>query len=193
MICRARPRYLQPEDVPQALRRNIRLPGPTEETPETAFYFNSGSLDFEYFLRCYNAFYNKKAKVAVQSFTCRTMLDAIVCSGSTAYIYDVKLEDAFLTFSEVEDVDVDIIVLTVYQGIPNREYIIFSAYCWEHGILLFEDLSHGTQSQRRKSSSGVRDFAQGITTGPAGCMNMRTNMKKAALCCVRRDIPIRTI
>lgn len=119
MICRARPRYLQPEDVPQALRRNIRLPGPTEETPETAFYFNSGSLDFEYFLRCYNAFYNKKAKVAVQSFTCRTMLDAIVRSGSAAYIYDVKLEDASLTFSEVEGEDVDIIVLTSYQGIRD--------------------------------------------------------------------------
>lgn len=147
MICRARPRYLQPEDISQAFRGNVRQPSPMEETPETTFYFNSGSLGFEYFLRCYNAFYNKKAKVAIQSFTCRTMLDAIVRSGSAAYIYDVKLEDASLTFSEVEGEDVDIIVLTSYQGIPNQEYITFSAYCREHGILLFEDLSHGTQSQ----------------------------------------------
>ncbi len=147
MICRARPRYLQPEDIPRALSGDVSLSGYPEGSSENTFYFNSGSLGFECFLRCYNAFYKKAAKVAIQSFTCRTMLDAIVRSGSTAHIFDVKLEDASLDFSQVEGEDVDIIVLTSYQGIPNQEYIRFSAYCRERGILLFDDLSHGTLSR----------------------------------------------
>lgn len=147
MICRARPRYLRPEDIPRTLSGgDISLPENTDEKEETAFYFNSGSLGFEFFLRCYNSFYKKSARVAIQSFTCRTMLDAIIRSGSAAYIFDVKLEDASLPFSQLEGEDVDVIVLTSYQGIPNQEYLKFGAYCRERGIFLFDDLSHGTLS-----------------------------------------------
>lgn len=148
MICRARPRYLRTEDIPRALSGgDAGLSVPVDEAAENAFYFNTGSLGFEFFLRCYNAFYKKTARVAIQSFTCRTMLDAIVRSGSSAFIFDVKIEDASLSFSEVEGEDIDVIVLTNYQGVPNQEYIKFSAYCQEHGIFLFEDLSHGTLSR----------------------------------------------
>lgn len=147
MICRARPRYLWPEDIPCALSDGGGdLTGPEDGIAENAFYFNTGSLGFEFFLRCYNLFYKKSAKVAIQSLTCRTMLEAIVRSGSSAWIFDVKLEDASLAFSEVEGKDVDVIVLTSYQGIPNQEYIKFSAYCREHDILLFEDLAQGMRS-----------------------------------------------
>ena len=148
MICRARPRYLRPEDIPSALSGGGgNPPGAADAAVENDFYFNTGGLAFEFFLRCYNAFYKKAARVAIQSFTCRTMLEAIVRSGSTAYIFDVKLEDASLSFSQVEGEGVDIIVLTSYQGVPNQEYLKFSAYCRERGIFLFDDLSHGTLSR----------------------------------------------
>ncbi len=136
MICRARPKYFFDDQ---------RI---TEENylDDQGLYFNSGSYAFGFFLKCYNLFYQKRAKVAIQSFTCETMLDAILSSGSDAYLYDVSLEDASLSFDLVKDEDVDIIVLTHYQGIPNKDYVKFDEMCREKGILLFEDLSHGTES-----------------------------------------------
>lgn len=136
MICRARPKYF-------SNRHNINA---ENYLGDQGLYFNSGSYAFGFFLKCYNLFYQKRAKVAIQSFTCETMLDAILSSGSEAYLYDVCLEDASLSFDLVQNEDVDIIVLTHYQGIPNKDYLKFDTMCRQKGILLFDDLSHGTES-----------------------------------------------
>lgn len=134
MICRARPRYIFETDMKSS------------EPYEEAFWFNGGSKAAKFFFECYNLYYNKMAKIGIQSFTCESMLEAISESGSIAYIYDISLKDASLQLESVKSADLDIIVLTHYQGIPNRQYEDFANHCKENNIILFDDLSHGSDS-----------------------------------------------
>lgn len=136
MIARARPRFIYGK---------YEFNGKTEVNGDD-FYLNSGSAAFCFFLKAYNKVYKRKAHVGIQSFTCTTMLDAIIQSGSEAFVFDVKKNDGSIALDLVKDIKLDIIVLTHYQGVPNRQYLDFAEYCKVTGTLLVDDLAHVSKS-----------------------------------------------
>lgn len=137
MICRARPKYITSFD------KNILNYNSEKDT----LYFNSGSNAAKFFFKCYAKYYPKVANIAIQDFTCSTMLDALNATGHQIFLYDVCLEDCSLDFEQVENEEnLDVIILTHYQGIPNKDYLKFKQLCDKKGILLFEDCSHGNMS-----------------------------------------------
>ena len=140
MIDRARPRYITDDMY------DIKMLDVVEE--HGSLYFTYSHDGFRFFLEKYNAYYNKRARVAIQDYTCSSMLEAIIKSGSIAYIFDVSLEDASLLYDEVYEKadELDVIVLTHYQGVPNKDYIRFASLSKKNNIILFEDLAHITES-----------------------------------------------
>lgn len=141
MICRARPKYIKGtyEDIIYAANVCSKIDG--------HFYYNGGSNALEHFLSCYNAYYDKKARVAIQSFTCVSVLNAIINSGSVVLLYDVSKKDCSIDYNLVDfDTPIDILIITHYQGIPNKNYVKFAEKCKGKNILLIDDLSHGTDS-----------------------------------------------
>lgn len=141
LIARARPRYI----IGKYKCDNVNIVDDDHD-----FFLNSGSRAFYFFLRTFNKRFkkitNRRSRVGIQSFTCPTMLDAIVESGSEAFVFDVKREDASISLNEVKNIDLDILVLTHYQGIPNKEYFDFAEYCKKKEILLVDDLAHVSKS-----------------------------------------------
>lgn len=143
MICRARPKFIKKDYEEFLLSSTSYFSGNDDGT----YYYNRGSNALQHFLMVFNTYYNKKARVAVQSFTCHSVLDAIINSGSIALLYDVSKDDCSLDYKLVDfSVPIDIIILTHYQGIPNKNYIEFSETCKRKGILLIDDLAHGATS-----------------------------------------------
>jgi len=141
MICRARPKYIKKiyEDF-------ISIDNVGNKIRE-GFYYNGGSNALEHFLSCYNSYYNKKARVAVQTFTCVSVLNAVINSGSVALLYDVSKEDCSIDYDLIDfEIPMDILIITHYQGIPNKSYLKFAEKCKEKNIILLDDLSHGTDS-----------------------------------------------
>lgn len=137
LIARARPRFI---------KEKYKYKEIIEVENDEDFYLNSGSKAFYFFLKANNKINNRPSRVGIQSFTCTTMLDAIIQSGSEAYIFDVKKEDISISLNEVKNIKLDILVLTHYQGIPNQEYLDFVEYCKKESILLVDDLAHVSKS-----------------------------------------------
>ena len=68
------------------------------------------------------------------------MLDAV------AYIYDITMEDLSIDYRKINFKEIDILVLTSYQGIPSKNYLKISEICRKENVILFEDLCHGKES-----------------------------------------------
>ena len=144
MINRARPRYVTEECFTPTIAGG-GAPLALSECNE--LYFNSEAKAFEFFLRVFNAHYHKAARVGIQAFTCVSMLDAICFSGSIAIIIDVKSIDASISLADIKREELDIVVVTHYQGVPNIEYCGIAEYCKENGILLIDDMAHVSYSE----------------------------------------------
>lgn len=146
MICRARPKYIKKtyKDFIDYYYSNADMNSGCEADK---YYYNGGSNALEHFLSCYNSYYNKKARVAVQTFTCVSVLNAVINSGSVALLYDVSKEDCSIDYDLIDfEIPMDILIITHYQGIPNKSYLKFAEKCKEKNIILLDDLSHGTDS-----------------------------------------------
>jgi len=151
MICRARPKYLCEQDIRKALDTSkIDISG------EKEFYLNSASGAFYFFLRCYSEVYHKTPSVAIQALTCKSMLDAIINAGCNAYIYDITMEDLSIDYRKINFKEIDILVLTSYQGIPSKNYLKISEICRKENVILFEDLCHGKESYIGSDKLGSR-------------------------------------
>lgn len=62
-------------------------------------------------------------------------------------MFDISKKDLGLRLEDIKDMQLDVIVLTSYQGIPSDEYEKIGEYCKEKNIILFEDLAHGTETR----------------------------------------------
>lgn len=146
MICRARPKYIKGayKEFIDYYCTNANM---DDECKSDKYYYNGGSNALEHFLSCYNRYYNKRARVAVQTFTCVSVLNAIINSDSVALLYDVSKEDCSIDYDLIDfEIPMDILIITHYQGIPNKSYLKFAEKCKEKNIILLDDLSHGTDS-----------------------------------------------
>ncbi|MCI9455047.1 MAG: DegT/DnrJ/EryC1/StrS aminotransferase family protein [Dorea sp.] len=141
-ICRTRPKYLDGVDILNIINDSSSY----EYHIQDGLYLDSGSNAFRFFLESFSLYYNKTPKVAIQAFTCKSMLDAIIDSNSVAYIYDINLKDLSISYRDVDFDEIDILVLTCYQGIPCLDYSNVSDVCRKHNVILFEDLCHGKES-----------------------------------------------
>ena len=144
MICRARPKYI---DVNVSLDYYLSDARKYDSSYENVFYFNRGSFALKFFLECWKVKYGRSARVGVQSLTCITVLDAIIKSGNIACLYDVSDLDCSIDFSLIKpEHNLDVLIVTHYQGIPNKDYEVIAEYCKNNEILLVEDCSHGSES-----------------------------------------------
>lgn len=56
------------------------------------------------------------------------MLDAIINAGCNAYIYDITMEDLSIDYRKINFKEIDILVLTSYQGIPSKIILKYLKY-----------------------------------------------------------------
>lgn len=90
----------------------------------------------------------KKARGGLQSFTCGVVLEAVINSGNIVCLYDVSQDDCSIDYTLLnKDHNLDILIITHYQGIPNKNYEKIANFCNENNILLLEDCSHGAESE----------------------------------------------
>ncbi len=137
MIVRARPRYLDPawlDGVPR------EWPGPK---PDGWFLDRGRSALWVllYALRLTRG--NKRPVVALQSFNCPVVIEAVLQSGCTPMLVDIKAEDLSMSLESLRQAPVrpDVVIVTHYQGLPNTEYFEFREYCDRVGALMVEDNS----------------------------------------------------
>lgn len=136
MIVRAKPKFIIPHFFDEI---NV-----VENLDTDGYYFNTGSNGICFLLKMYSLFLNKKLNVALQSFNCSVVIDAVLNSGNKASLYDIKLTDFSIDFHEFKNdcQDIDVLILTHYQGIPNSDYLQISDFCKQREILLIDDLAH---------------------------------------------------
>ena len=89
MIIRAFPKYLRLDDFP--IRTNVLV--------EDGLYFNSGSNAIQFLLKTYSRFLSRSLNVAIQSFNCSTVSEAILRSGNNVFLFDVKETDFSLDYN----------------------------------------------------------------------------------------------
>lgn len=137
MIARVRPRFLEEKEEQKKV----------EPFYDDRLYFSSGSGAAGFFFEQYRYYYEKTPKVGIQTLTCSTMGNALLKSGAEVHLFDISKKDLGLRLEDIKDVQLDVIVLTSYQGIPSDEYEKIGEYCKEKNIILFEDLAHGTETR----------------------------------------------
>lgn len=145
MICRARPQYIERKYSKKELLDNSSF---KNSFYKNRYYFTRGSYSLQFILDCYKNYLNKKLRVGVQSFTCVSVLEAILNSGNIACLYDVSIDDCSIDFESIKpEHELDVLIITHYQGIPNKSYEQIAIFCKENNIFLIEDCSHGVQSK----------------------------------------------
>tara|TARA_B100000767_G_C19717725_1_gene515720 strand:+ start:300 stop:1433 length:1134 start_codon:yes stop_codon:yes gene_type:complete len=132
MKCRAKPKYILPSDVDEV----INLPSQLIE--DELLYFNTGRNALTFILQ-----YLKAKKVAMQSFNCVAVLDAVKKAKCEPVLLDIKLSDFSIGLNHLIECEekIDVLILTHYQGIPNIDYLEINKYCRDKGIVVIEDLA----------------------------------------------------
>lgn len=135
MVARARPKYLDPTWIEQVLSSSV--------VPSTdGWYVDRGRSALFLLLRCLRSRSRSgRPAVAIQSFNCPVVMEAVLQSGCFPVLVDVKESDLSMDLAAVRmaPVRLDAIVLTHYQGLPNEQYAGFREYCDRTGCLLIED------------------------------------------------------
>ncbi|WP_417326346.1 DegT/DnrJ/EryC1/StrS family aminotransferase [Halarcobacter sp.] len=137
MIIRARPKYL----------KDIYFCNLTDNFTigENEFYFNSGRAALKFYLTYLSKQKSKKISIAMQAFNCSVVLDSALESGCNIELLDIKLDDFSVSFTSVNKIlqtkEIDILLLTHYQGIPNNEYKDIIALCNQYNVIVIEDLA----------------------------------------------------
>jgi hypothetical protein len=138
MIIRARPKNLEGIDF-KDLDDNPKV-------GDNEFYFNSGRAALKFYLEYLNLKKGRKIVIAMQAFNCRVVLDAAIESGCIVYLLDIKLVDFSISQADISELirinDIDVLLLTHYQGIPNLDYEKIITLCNKSNIILIEDMAH---------------------------------------------------
>ena len=99
MICRARPQYIERKYSKKELLDNSIF---KNSFYKNRYYFTRGSYSLQFILDCYKNYLNKKLRVGVQSFTCVSVLEAILNSGNIACLYDVSIDDCSIDSESIK-------------------------------------------------------------------------------------------
>lgn len=135
-IIRARPKYLR-----ELFSENIKI---TKYTPkENEFYFTSGRAALKFLFTCIKQVSKKTPVVAMQAFNCEVVANAAIEAGCKIVLLDIKLNDFSICFDDIYKLssEIDVLVITHYQGIPNSEYLKINKYCQESSIITVDDLA----------------------------------------------------
>lgn len=137
MIIRARPKYFK--------SINLDIIPENEVIKDNEFYFSSGRAALKFYLQFLSQVKEKKISIAMQAFNCSVVMDAALESECNIFLLDVKLEDLSVSCNCLEDLeqyeDLDVLLLTHYQGIPNLEYEKIIQFCHDNEIIVIEDLA----------------------------------------------------
>lgn len=149
MIVRARPKYI--------LNFNIDNTARSEEVND--FYFSSGRSALKFYLLYLSAQLGKKLSVVTQAFNCSVVSDAVLESGCKLYLVDISLDDFSLTLKSLNTIHkkIDVVILTHYQGIPNKNYFAIADFCKKNDLFLVEDVAQSYGS-----------MIKGVTVGSLG-------------------------
>lgn len=139
MIRRARPKFLLPGMIEVAKTAVVC-------EPSAGFYFNRGSAALRFLLECVATRLRRPPRIAMQSFNCISVLDAVLEAGCNVTLCDIKPDDLSLSLQSLATASSapDVVLLLHYQGLRNAEHREIAGFCRERGILLVEDLAHCT-------------------------------------------------
>jgi hypothetical protein len=138
MTVRARPKYL---DIDNLYLKNFTI-------NNNEYFFNKGRTALEFYLAVSKKRFNKSLNVLLQDFNCNVVIDAVLKSGNNALISDINLIDFSIDFNTIKENinSIDVIILTHYQGIPNKDYVSIVELCKKNKILIIEDMAHTYKS-----------------------------------------------
>ena len=139
MIIRARPRYIQENDIVPVLDNQTEIP---VQYNADILYYTSGHVALRHLLKCLSSYLGRRLHVGMQSFNCITVLRAALDAGAYVTLLDNTLHDFSVSVDSVVNVNskLDALVLTHYQGIPNSDYIEIAEYCAKNNIFLIDDV-----------------------------------------------------
>lgn len=138
MIVRARPKYL---DIENLYLKDFKI-------DDNEYFFNKGRTALEFYLIVLKKRLKKSLNVLLQDFNCNVVIDAILRSGNNALLSDINLIDFSIDFNTIkENINkIDVIILTHYQGIPNKDYLSIIKLCEKYNIMIIEDMAHTYKS-----------------------------------------------
>lgn len=123
--------------------------------PDGNLYFSSGRSALFFFLKEYQAFFEKKITIAIQSFNCSVVIESALKAGCVISLVDIKKNDFSLDISQLKRANVlnniNAVIITHYQGIPNFEYEKIIAYARQHNMLIIEDVAQSYGSRIGKN------------------------------------------
>lgn len=150
MILRARPKFLV-EDF---------FHSQVDTTKTDRMYFNYGRTALAFVLQTYSNHLSKRLSVGIQSFNCEVIAWAVLTTNNDLHLLDIKKEDFSLDLYNLQKCNLDVLVLTHYQGIPNSEYDKIVEYCAVHNILLIDDVAQAENSYYKGELVGtLADFS----------------------------------
>jgi len=140
MLIRARPKYLSIKDF-----SNYDI----FKVFENEYFFNQGRKALEFYLLLLRKKYNKSLNVLLQDFNCNVVIDAILKSDNNAILADINLTDFSIDIDIIKNNvnSIDVVILTHYQGIPNKDYLNIVELCRKHNIIVIEDMAHTYKSK----------------------------------------------
>ena len=142
MITRARPKYFQLDMLEE--KSLVKAPHDLTDT----MYFSSGRAALKFFLINLTRTDQRKLRIGMQAFNCHVVAQAALEADFDIKLFDISSEYFSVTLASVQKhIDqIDVLLLTHYQGIPNFEYADIVACCRENGVLVIEDLSQSLGS-----------------------------------------------
>lgn len=158
-IIRAKPKFIN-QDYFKNLNQRITI-------DKDELFFNLGRSALKYLLQGYSKYLNKKLTIAMQSFNCRVVADAAIEVGCIIYLLDINLNDFSININSLINckTEIDVLLLTHYQGIPNEQYVEIVELCQKSNILLIDDISQTENSKINNikvgslSNFSIRSFA----------------------------------
>lgn len=139
MIIRYRPKHLTKQMLDECCQSNTI-------GDENSFYFDSGRATLKATLTHLSKKYCKKINVGIQNFNCYVVVDAALEAGCTVTLLDIKESDFSVSFDNVKEAEIDVLLLLHYQGVPNQEYIKICEYCKKYNIIIVEDMAQAYNS-----------------------------------------------
>lgn len=131
MIIRSRPKYIKPDFFDNCANTVV---------DNGSMYFNSGRSALLFYLQF---LFRERGGlvVALQSFNCHVVLDAVIQAGHKPLLLDVELVSYSIPVENVQAVQdmIDVVIVTHYQGIPCRDYLPITELCRKKNIIIIED------------------------------------------------------
>lgn len=153
MIIRARPKYLESDFFDRAT--------PTAP-PADELFFNQGRAALKFCLEQFSRLQKKPLLVAMQSFNCEAVIEAALQAGCHIILVDIRFDDFSMPLEQLTRLPdkPDVLLLTHYQGIPNRDYEEIAGYCSDKQTLLIDDVAQTVQTPQSGFPEGPLSSVQ---------------------------------